>query len=171
MPFPVLTTEQGLAEYMEAKLRDLGDVPGWSAAAMSYELAVWETLLEYGVPDITQATDPRKLTTLAEVMALRAALIALAPVFDASDEGQSQKRSQMYAHAADLLTRAEQRAVDIGAMGPTDDSRRPVLVELTTTAPVNAPLPGDPAPYPNGPDANDPRYAGSPYHGNAPPWP
>lgn len=161
MPLPTVFTEQTLAEYMQLKLRALGETPGWSAAGMDYEWPVNETLLEYGVSNIAQATDIRRLLALAEVMALRAVCAQLAPAYDTATDGESLKRSQMFTQATKLLELAEDRARKLGALA--ESTGVPVSGRLTATAPVNAPLPGDPLPYPWGPDANDARYSGSPY--------
>lgn len=163
MPMPTSFTEQSLAEYMQVQLRALGEVAGWSAASMSYTWPVNHTLLEYGVQDIAEATNIKNLLMLAEVMALRAATTELSVVYDSSDESSNEKRSQMFVQASKLLDRAEARAKDAGLLVVEATGRRPVVTQITKQAPISAPVPGAANPYPYGPDANDPRFSGSPY--------
>ena len=107
MPIPASYTESTLASYMDSVIGSLADVLGWANSSSDYDEAVTDTLLAYGVDDIANATDMRKLRTLARRAVWQAAVNALvAGDFDKTAEsGASLSLSQR-------LTNAEARLVE-----------------------------------------------------------
>lgn len=114
MAAPLSYTEVTLAEYMHRVLGLVADVLGFSPGGdtdgrASYQEAVNDALIAYGVSDIASATNIQKLRTLAEREAWRLCLQA-AGEFDFSSAGTSESRGQLYAHIEVALARAEGRA-------------------------------------------------------------
>jgi hypothetical protein len=109
MAAPTAYTEKELAAYMHAELGPaaaaLGLEVGLSDAG-DYAEAVNETILQYGVTAISQASDILKLRALARVQAWRTAAAQMAALFDFGAEGGSYQRSQMAASAEKNLARA-----------------------------------------------------------------
>lgn len=117
MTAPTTYTTQELAEYMHTVLGDVAAALGWSAPD-SYTEAINETLLTYGVSDIADATDIRKLRAIARVEAWKLAVGSLAARYDFGlADRQEFKRSQMLAGAKEALALAQADAASLGVGG------------------------------------------------------
>lgn len=87
-----------LAGYMHRQLGTVADVLGWTVPG-SYEDTIDETLLAYGVDSIGDATDIRKLRTLARREVWRSVMQATASHIDVQLDGESLDQSQVHTHA------------------------------------------------------------------------
>jgi len=109
MTVPSSYTEKELAAYMHGELGPVAAALGLavgSTDAGSYAEAVNETLLQYGVATIAQATDMVKLRALARVYAWRKVVGLLTALFDFAADGGEYNRSQMIVAAEKNLARA-----------------------------------------------------------------
>lgn len=111
MPVPTAYTETELAAYMHSKLGDVAGALGYSVDIGDYDEAVVDTLLEYGVSDIANATNVKKLRALALVEAWKKALADLAIRHDFSADGGSYSRMQMHEMATKNLEAAKTSAL------------------------------------------------------------
>ena len=107
MAAPTSYDENTLAVYMDTLLGSLADVLDWTSGSGSFDEAINETLLAYGVDDIADATDIRKLRTLArrEVWALAVQALVAGDFDKTAESGASLSLSQR-------LTNAQQRLTD-----------------------------------------------------------
>lgn len=129
MAIPTSYSEETLKAFMLAALSGLGTALGLTAA--SFDEAVNDTLLAYGVSDIAQATDMAKLRGLARVAAWQVAVAAAAGDYDFSADGGNYRRSQLHEQARKGLAAAEADAAlyggdnqaSIGVMAWTDPYR------------------------------------------------
>lgn len=116
MAIPSSYTETELQDYMLEITQSISSVIGLTVD--KFYQAVNETLLSYGVDDIADATDIRKLRTLARVEAWRFAADSTAAEYDISrDSGEStvsDKRSQLHAQALKRLDAARADAEQQG---------------------------------------------------------
>lgn len=110
MPVPTAYTEDSLAAFMHAALRDVATALGWSVAAGDYDEPVTDALIAYGEDDIADATDIQKLRALARVAVWQAAVDATVGDYDFSADGGSYSRSQLHAQALARLAQAQQQA-------------------------------------------------------------
>lgn len=106
MAAPTAYTESELAAFMVNMLSQVAGVLGWTGL-VDLQTAVDETLLAYGVDDVAQATDIRKLRALGRREAWRAAMQATTADFDFSADGGRYDRSQVHAQAAAMFQQAE----------------------------------------------------------------
>lgn len=116
MAIPGSYTEETLKTYMLTVLRQLGAVLGMTVN--SFDEAVNEVLLAYGVADIADATDIPKLRALAKVEAWKVALAEAGARIDWSEAGASFKQSQYRAAAREGLLGAEAEAARYGGGWP-----------------------------------------------------
>lgn len=112
---PVAYTELSLAAYMATVTSNVAAALGWTAD--SFQEAVNDTLLAYGVVAVTEATDIVKLRALAKVEAWRAVVDATAADFNFSADGGNYSREQIHQHAIDALARAQEQAGDYTTAG------------------------------------------------------
>lgn len=112
MAIPTSYSEETLKAFMLAALSNLGATLGLTAA--SFDEAVNDTLLAYGVSDIAQATDMAKLRGLAKVAAWQVAVAASAGDYDFSADGGNYRRSQLHEQARKGLAAAEADAALYG---------------------------------------------------------
>jgi hypothetical protein len=131
MPVPTAYTETTLADFMNGQLGQFPAMFGWTSPA-SYQEAVNETLLAYGVNAIADATNIRKLRALARVEAWKQVLSELASKFKVQADGSTFERQQMFEMASKSLAAAEQDATiyttdysaTVGAIGWKEDPYR-----------------------------------------------
>jgi hypothetical protein len=109
MAAPTSYTEITLASFMLAALSSVATAMGWTALADVQE-AINDTLLAYGVTDIIQATDIKKLRALAKVAVWQQVAAATAGDYDFSADGGSYSRSQLHEMAVDALGLAQTAA-------------------------------------------------------------
>ena len=134
MPVPTAYTEAELAAYMHSSLSTIAVEEGWSVAGGSYDEAVVETLLSYGVDTIADATGIQRLRIIARREAWRAMAQALAGNADVEVDGVSAKRSQRHQHALKMMQSADEElaAYDSGAR-PSVGGHNAVSGQITTT--------------------------------------
>jgi hypothetical protein len=108
MAIPSSYTEAELQDYMVEITAAIASVIGLTAG--NFYQAVNETLLSYGVDDIADATDIRKLQALARVEAWRYVADSTVAEYDVSrDSGETQvwdKRSQLHTQSVKRLEAA-----------------------------------------------------------------
>lgn len=109
MPIPTSYTEYTLSEYMLACLGVVAQVLDYTSG--SFDEAVNDVLIAYGVTDISQATDIKKLRGLAKVAAWQKANDDLVAYYDYQADGGRFDRSQMQAMAAKSLEKAQAEAI------------------------------------------------------------
>lgn len=102
-------TEALLTRFMERALGDLKDEVGFTDDTF-YLDAIEDTCLAYGVSDVVDATDVKKLRALARVCLWRDVLFKLTAMYDYSEEEEAAKRSQLYRQAESSLRVAERLA-------------------------------------------------------------
>ncbi len=117
MSAPATYTETALASYMANALGEVGATLGWTAGNGKLDEAVNDALLSYGVDDIADATDTKKLRALARLYAWRAAVASLPAFYDFSSDEESFDRSQMLTGAKLSLSIAEGDCAEFG-VGP-----------------------------------------------------
>ncbi len=135
MAAPISYTEKTLAEFMHQDLGRTAEVLGYAAGiedAGSYAEAVNETLLAYGVSDISAAVEIPRLRILARAAAWRMAASGLVTAYKFSADGSSYERSALFEHANRMLNRAEYNAA------AWEDSRAHV-VTVTRSQPLTDP--------------------------------
>jgi hypothetical protein len=128
MPAPTAYTEEALGEFMLTVLGVVGQVLQYTSASFGEEVS--DTLLAYGVADIAQATDIKKLRALAKVAAWQKANDDLVAFYDYQADGGKFDRSQMQAMAEKALASALAGAL---AYDPN------YQVQVTREKPVNDP--------------------------------
>lgn len=78
----------------------------------SYEQAIIDTLIAYGVSDLSEVTDANRLRALATVEAWRLAVVATAPRVNESTDGRRLDRAAFHDHCLrmyeDAMTTASQ---------------------------------------------------------------
>lgn len=111
MPVPATYTETGLIAFMTTVLGSAGDALPEDTRDAVYQEAVIETLLEYGVSDIADATDVARLRALARVAVWQAVVDATAGNIDFRMGDQSLTSSQIHAQALQNLRRATTQAL------------------------------------------------------------
>lgn len=109
---PSAYTELTLAEYMETVTRNVSGALGWTADDFSE--AIVDTLIAYGVTDLTDATDIAKLRALAKVEAWRLCADGTAADYNFSADGGNYSRQQLHEHAVAALDRAKTQAAVFG---------------------------------------------------------
>lgn len=128
MPIPTAYTESQLGEYMLSVLGVVGSVLEYTSASFGEQ--VTDALLDYGVTDIAQATDMKKLRGLAKVAAWKKAKDDLGAYYDYQADGGTFDRSQMQAMAEKSLAQAVTDAL------PYDPN---YVINITRARPVNDP--------------------------------
>jgi len=111
MPVPTAYTEETLAIYMHEKLGNIAGVLGYSLDGGSYNEAIIDTLIAYGVTSIDNATNIKKLRALALVEAWKMAVADLSTRHDFSADGGSYNRSQMFENASKAMESAQVEAL------------------------------------------------------------
>lgn len=117
MAAPSSYSETTLAQYMQEVLSEVATILGWTTTPDDYQTAVDETLLQYGVDDITTVTgreNIKKLRTLARVEVWRQAMAATAGDYDFSADGGRYNRSQVHEQAKAQHAMALQDAMAYG---------------------------------------------------------
>lgn len=114
MPIPNPHTEAELAEYLHRALRNMATLLGWSVAGGDYTDIVEDTLLAYGVPDIDQALDPRKLRALGKIHVWKAVVATLAASHTVSMPGTALQLGDLQRQASVALEEARNDAVGYG---------------------------------------------------------
>ncbi len=117
MAAPTSYTETALKLYMIDILGAVHTALGWTVDSNQYDEAVSETLLAYDVSAIADATEIRKLRTLARREAWRQAMYETALDYDLSKEGDSSSRSQMHTQAKAMFDLAATEAMIYDAEG------------------------------------------------------
>ena len=110
MAVPTAYTELMLAVFMDAVLGPVGDVLGYVFANGDYTEAINETLLAYGVTDIsliTGAENTARLRALARVAIWRQVVDHSAGDYAFSADGGTYSREQIHTMAQENLARAE----------------------------------------------------------------
>lgn len=132
MAAPSSYTEETFRAYLDTALGAVADVLGWTTGAGDYDEAVNETLLAYGVDDITSVRgrdNIRALRALGRAEIWRAVVAETASDFDFRADGGDYKRSQIHTQAVEALRRAEDEAalyddryaVDVATFEPDHD--------------------------------------------------
>jgi hypothetical protein len=93
MPVPTSYTEDTLKTFMITALSKAATAIGLTVSDMGE--AVIQTLVEYGVTDITDATNIAKLRALAKINAWRTALASVSADYNFADAGARYDRSQV----------------------------------------------------------------------------
>ncbi len=132
MAIPSSYTELSLADFMRRITGNVAAALGWTAD--DFDEAVNETLLAYGVDELSSVTDVAKLRALARVAAWRALVDATAAEYNFSADGGTFSRQQIQdgckaglaralETAAPWLPEVEQDELEIklGSMGHTDE--------------------------------------------------
>jgi hypothetical protein len=83
-----------LIDFIESYLGKFGEYLGWTVTEFS--LIATSTLESYGVDTEDEATDIKKLHSLAKMQAWEKALVELAQDYNYSVDGGSYSRSQVY---------------------------------------------------------------------------
>ena len=132
---PSSYSETELADYMLAVTQAVSSVLGLTSD--SFDEAVNDTLIGYGVEDIAEATDISKLRCLARVFAWRTMVEATAAEHDYStDTGQSPqyfKRNQIHQNAQEALVRAEKEATEAGYLSVGEGALTSNYAAVTAT--------------------------------------
>lgn len=107
MPVPTSYTEDTLADYMRTGvLRKTAEVLRWQVTA-DYQEAINQTLIDYGVTNIEDASDIVKLRVLARMNAWRSVTEANVPSYQATADGATFHRDQIYDHAKEQFLQAQ----------------------------------------------------------------
>jgi hypothetical protein len=113
MPVPTSYSESQFAAYLVTTLDTLEQVLNWDQGDPRVREAVSDALLDYGVSDITEATDIRKLRALGRRAIWRAVANATAGFYAFTDVGQQQfSRQQIHDHATAMLKQSETEALE-----------------------------------------------------------
>lgn len=105
--------EADLALFCQGQLHRLSKIIEWDSM-VDYVDVVDDTLIAYGVSDISEATDIAKLRALARVEVWQAAVAALVPDVDYTDPDGSNSMAQLQNNALVALKQAERRADQMG---------------------------------------------------------
>ncbi len=114
MPIPDHYSETDLKVWLHGTLGSLADLLNWTVEDASYDQAIVDTLLLYGISDIADATDIAKLQALARVALFRNAELAAAGLVDHSVLGDSIRLSQALTSIRKILDVAERQATSYG---------------------------------------------------------
>jgi hypothetical protein len=113
MPVPTSYSESQFAAYLVTTLDTLEQVLNWDQGDPRVREAVADALLDYGVSDIADATDIRKLRALGRRAIWRAVANATAGFYAFTDVGQQQfSRQQIHDHAVAMLKQAEVESLE-----------------------------------------------------------
>lgn len=112
MPVPAAYDEPQLAGYMMAVLGATADALDWDASDL--DEAVLDSLILYGVSDITNATDIDKLRACARLALWRAVEAATAGNIDFAEDAQRFNDAQIHDHAVAQVKKARVEAVKFG---------------------------------------------------------
>lgn len=110
MTIPAAYTEAALAIFMHSQIGDFPAMFGWvtpTVNAGAYQEAVNDCLIEYGVSEIAQATNIKKLRALATVAAWKKVLRQLPTYYQFQADGSTFNRQQMFEMARQSLAVAE----------------------------------------------------------------
>lgn len=113
MSVPASYDQHEITYYMHSTLGKTAEALGW-APPNSYEEAVTDTLLLYGVDDIASATDIEKLRACARLAAWQAVEADTAGYFQFSTDGQSFHREQIHQQATAMVKRERVKAMRYG---------------------------------------------------------
>lgn len=116
MAAPLIYTEATFKVYLHAALGAAATALGWTVDGGDYDEIVNETLLAYGVADIADAADIRKVRALGRREAWRGVITAVSLDYDFKADGGSYSRSQMQEQARQAFALAESEAL------PYDDA-------------------------------------------------
>lgn len=106
MAVPASYTDEELRIFMITVLGRVATVIGWTKDTGQIAEAVNDTLIAYGVDDISEATDVEKLRALARHYAWSAAVDWLSTDFNFSADGGRYDRAQVFEHAQQRLDAA-----------------------------------------------------------------
>jgi hypothetical protein len=135
MSAPTVYTEKTLADFMAAELGKVATLLGYAVGAAdagSYQEAVNEALLWYGVTNVSQATVILKIRAMARVEAWRKAANDLTTSYKFSSPDGSFERQDVYNHALINLDRALVLAAEYDTTGV-------YAIAVTRSRPVNDP--------------------------------
>lgn len=107
---PTSYTEATLKTFMWTELQDVADAVGLDQTTMLDE-AVNDTLIEYGVSVITDATDIKKLRALAKYFAWKLAVSQVSADYAFSEASASYQRNQALEGLLKRLAIAEREAL------------------------------------------------------------
>lgn len=107
---PTIYTEATLAAFMIAELGQTGSALGLTNAA-SFTEAVNDAMVEYGVTDISTATNIKKIRAIAKYMAWKTAMTTVASDYNYSEGVASFSRGSMIDSISKRLSLAEQEAM------------------------------------------------------------
>lgn len=127
MPVPTSYTETGLADYMKSVLAETAEAINWITTPGSYQEAVNETLIAYGVDDIAEATDIKKLRVIARREVWRAVADATVGNYRFGSDREIYHREQVHRQAVDRFAKASEAAARYVT---DDDSTSAVVTEV-----------------------------------------
>ncbi len=107
---PTSYTEDTLATFMLADLKDVATVLGWSTQA-SVQVAIDDVVLQLGISDIATATNIPQVRALARVFAWKLAVKAASAYYAFSADGGSFSREQLQAMCRQGLALSEMDAI------------------------------------------------------------
>lgn len=111
MPVPTSYTEVTLKEYMIATLGAVATSLSWTTISQQVEEALIDALIAYGVDDIADVTDIKKIRALAKLSVWQAVSREVSGDFSFSADGASYNREQVHAQAQLEIARAETDAM------------------------------------------------------------
>jgi hypothetical protein len=115
MALPSSYTEASFSDYLHAIMGQVADLLGWKLEEGSYDEVINDTLLAYGVSDIADATDIKKVRALGKLCLWRAVLISAIPEINYTADGTTMNREAIFQHAQAMLERATAEAAPYDA--------------------------------------------------------
>jgi hypothetical protein len=118
VPVPESYTEHELAEYMTRAIGPLAGVLSLSYANGSFDEAIRNVALALGVSSVDEADDIPRLRAHADVQVWRVVRDMTVGYYDLrTPDGEQYNRSQIHAHAVQMLHEAEARVAVLEGAG------------------------------------------------------
>jgi hypothetical protein len=114
---PTSYTEATLKAFMHATIGAVADSLEWTTVGTKYDEAMIETLLAYGVTDIANATDIKKLRALARREVWRSVLAEVSSDIDFSADGARYSQQQLFTMAQQQFQMASADATPFDSSG------------------------------------------------------
>lgn len=115
MPVPTAYTEAQLAAFMHDQLGEVGLILGFTAPSGqvgSYQEAIYAALFEYGVSNVSNASDIRKIRALARKAAIEKAMMSLAGRYTFRTGDKTFNRREMQQMLAPMLESARTECLE-----------------------------------------------------------
>lgn len=110
MAIPISYTELSFAQFMKDVLDATASAIDWLTVPGKYQEAVNESILAYGVDDISQCTDIQKLRAIGRREVWRAVADATAGNYRFGSDREIYFRNQIHEHAVSQYARYSQEA-------------------------------------------------------------